>query len=105
MPADRLRRLSGVWKCKVRSWLPKRVLALPDDAANVAPRLQTGFNYYKAGQWVEARAVFEQTYTMRRDRAGAVARDQPSKVLMDFMALSNFVAPGDWNGSRALTEK
>ena len=67
--------------------------------------MQTGFNYYKAGQWSDARSVFEQTYTMRQDREGRVVRDQPSKVLMDFMALSHFVAPGDWNGSRALTEK
>lgn len=67
--------------------------------------MQTGFNFYKAGHWLEARSHFEQTYTMRRDRRGNVVRDTPSKVLMDFMALTHFVAPGDWNGSRALTEK
>jgi hypothetical protein len=67
--------------------------------------LQTGFNFYKSGQWLEARAIFEKTYTMRTDRRGDVVRDQPSKVLMDFMALTHFVAPGDWDGSRALTEK
>ena len=74
-------------------------------AAPTAAGLQTGFNYYKAGHWLEARSHFEQTYTMRRDRRGNVARDTPSKVLMDFMALTHFVAPGDWNGARALTEK
>ena len=70
-----------------------------------AAAVQKGYNLYKAGQWHEARIVFEQTYTMRTDHTGSVVRDTPSKVLMDFMALSNFAAPGDWNGSRALTEK
>ena len=67
--------------------------------------VQSGFNHYKAGAWNEARTLFEQTYTMRRDKDGNVVRDTPSKVLMDFMAQSHFVAPGDWSGSRALTEK
>lgn len=67
--------------------------------------LQTAFDFYKAGDWLKARSHFEQTYTMRRDRQGCIVRDMPSKVLMDFMALTHFVAPGDWDGSRALTEK
>ena len=67
--------------------------------------MQAGFNHYKAGHWIDARTAFEQTYTMRTDRKGNVVRDQPSKTLMDFMAETQFVAPGDWSGSRALTEK
>jgi hypothetical protein len=67
--------------------------------------LQVGFNYYKSGQWIEARSMLEQTYTMRSDLQGHIVRDQPSKVLMDFMALTHFVAPGDWTGSRNLAEK
>lgn len=49
--------------------------------------------------------MLEETYTMRRDPDGKLVRDTPSKVLMDFMAKTQFCAPGDWNGFRELTEK
>lgn len=49
--------------------------------------------------------MLEETYTLRRDLEGNVVRDTPSKVLMDFMALTQFCAPGDWSGYRELTEK
>lgn len=67
--------------------------------------LQNGYNLYKAGLWSEARSVLEETYTMRRDQTGAIVRDTPSKVLLDFMAQTQYLAPGDWMGHRELTEK
>lgn len=67
--------------------------------------LQNGYNLYKAGLWSEARSVLEETYTIRRDYNGAVVRDTPSKVLLDFMAQTQYLAPGDWKGHRELTEK
>ena len=67
--------------------------------------VQAGFNHYKSGAWPEARSMLEETYTMRHDKEGHVVRDTPSKVLMDFMAKTQFCAPGDWCGHRELTEK
>lgn len=66
---------------------------------------QAGFNFYKAGRWLEAKGVLEQTYTMRRGPGGEARRDAPSKVLLDFMASYQYLAPGDWAGFRELTEK
>jgi hypothetical protein len=67
--------------------------------------VQKGFNYYKSGAWQEARPILEETYTMRMDAHGNMLRDTPSKVLMDFMAKTQYYAPGDWEGFRSLTEK
>jgi hypothetical protein len=67
--------------------------------------VQAGFNHYKSGTWQEARAMLEETYSMRRDPEGNIVRDTPSKVLMDFMAQTQFCAPGDWSGHRELKEK
>jgi hypothetical protein len=67
--------------------------------------MQVGFNYYKSGLWLEAKSAFEQTYTRRHDSQGRVLRDTPSKVLLDFMASYQYLAPGDWAGFRVLTEK
>lgn len=73
--------------------------------SNTCLLLQNGYNLYKAGTWSEARALLEETYTMRRDHVGRVVRDTPSRVLLDFMAQTQYLAPGDWEGHRELSEK
>ena len=67
--------------------------------------VQDGFDKYESGFWLEAKGVFEQTYTMLHDSQGNVIRDGPSRALMEFMSQTGYVAPGNWAGFRELTDK
>jgi hypothetical protein len=60
---------------------------------------------YQAGQWDIATEVLSRCLTSRRDAAGAVLEDGPSRVLLEYMKQYNCVAPTSWRGFRELTEK
>jgi hypothetical protein len=72
---------------------------------NLRSGVQKGFEHYTNGAWSEAKVSIEQTYTMLEDTEGRTVRDGPSKALLEFMAATNFLAPGDWNGFRELKDK
>ena len=55
---------------------------------------------YIKGNWTEARAQFEQTLTMNKDR-----NDQPSKTILGYLEQYKFVAPKDWQGVKKLYSK
>ena len=57
-----------------------------------------GLNLYIAGQWQEAVAAIHRANDLRPG-------DGPCKTLLRVMAASDNVAPDDWEGVRALTEK
>ena len=56
-----------------------------------------GYQNYKKGMWKDAKTIFEKCVKQRNDG--------PSKTLLEFMEETNFVAPSDWDGYRALTSK
>lgn len=53
---------------------------------------------YIDGNWTDARTSLEKALSIN-------PKDGPSKSLMSVLASKKFVAPGDWNGYRALTSK
>lgn len=59
---------------------------------------EKGFEKYIGGQWREAKTIFEKGLEMRKE-------DGPSAVLLGVMDDHQFVAPDNWMGYRALTEK
>eukprot|EP00736_Rhodelphis_marinus_P006883 Rmarinus@m.23158 len=54
----------------------------------------SGVNHYVAGEWVKARAVFQQCLSERED--------PPSSSLLAFMEKTDFVPPTGWKGCRDL---
>ena len=52
-----------------------------------------------------AATVAQESLEARRDNAGNVVVDGPSHALLEFMGKHSFVAPGDWQGYRELTDK
>ena len=53
---------------------------------------------YIAGDWASAKALLEKCKTVQQD-------DGPTKSLLAVMARSDFTAPSNWKGYRALTSK
>lgn len=58
-----------------------------------------GFDFYIKGDWQLSREILGNISEVKG------SPDYPSKNLLDVMAETNFVAPKDWEGFRALTEK
>ena len=61
-----------------------------------------GFDHYIGGRWPQAKAVFDKTLVMLKDK-GII--DGPSNTLLEVIQESGGKAPSDWKGYRALTEK
>jgi hypothetical protein len=53
---------------------------------------------YTRGEWADAKAKAEEALTLK-------VEDGPSMTLLDTMRRTDFQAPADWQGFRALTEK
>lgn len=53
---------------------------------------------YIGGNWQEARKWIDQCFRLK-------PKDGPTQTLSNVMSESNYVAPSDWKGCRALTEK
>ena len=69
-------------------------------------RFQQGFELYRSGQWVEAKAVLEETKVMRKHHStGEILVDDPSSTLLAVMDQHSNMAPANWAGFRELTEK
>jgi hypothetical protein len=73
--------------------------------ADFLAKFTQGFEAYRDGDWPAARAVFEETVAMRRNRRGDPVSDGPSATLLRVMAEHNYQAPAGWAGYRELTEK
>ncbi|KAI7843293.1 hypothetical protein COHA_003125 [Chlorella ohadii] len=73
--------------------------------AGFLDKFAQGYEAYRTGDWPAARAVFEKTVAMRRNRCGDPVSDGPSATLLRVMAEHNYQAPADWAGYRELTEK
>lgn len=58
-----------------------------------------GFDLYIEGNWSEARAILDQVELVKG------MADGPTRSIMEVMKETKFVAPHDWAGYRALTEK
>eukprot|EP00968_Pinguiococcus_pyrenoidosus_P028705 scaffold8059_cov315-Pinguiococcus_pyrenoidosus.AAC.8 len=57
-----------------------------------------GIKQYVNGNWERAKTFLEQSLGLHKG-------DRPSEVILDFMRTSDFRAPADWEGCRALTSK
>ena len=64
-----------------------------------------GFQAYLAGNWKDAKAIFEETKSLRRTEQGITTIDGPSNTLLEVMKQHSFNAPKNWAGFRELTEK
>lgn len=53
-----------------------------------------GFNQYIVGDWKRARKLLRQIDTIKK------GGDEPTNVILNFMAEHNFEAPHDWEGWR-----
>lgn len=62
-------------------------------------RWQAAFDQYLAGEWAVARTVMEE---LCAERDG---EDRPARLLLDYMAESEFSPPPGWSGCRKLTSK
>jgi hypothetical protein len=60
---------------------------------------------YLAGDWSDAQVRLKACLRARRSASGQPVVDGPSRTLLDFMAVHNYVAPQGWAGFRELTEK
>lgn len=54
-----------------------------------------GFEAYEKGEWSSAREIFTKTQLLSPNH-----QDGPSKALIDFMELTNFEPPANWEGVR-----
>ena len=64
-----------------------------------------GFQAYLAGNWKDAKAILEETKSLRRTDQGITTIDGPSNTLLEVMKQHSFNAPKNWAGFRELTEK
>ena len=64
-----------------------------------------GFQAYLVGNWKDAKAIFEETKSLRRSDQGTTTIDGPSNTLLEVMKQHSFNAPKNWAGFRELTEK
>jgi len=62
-------------------------------------RFKEGYKLFERGNWSEAKKVFEMISAIK----GCI--DFPTKNLLAVMEETNYNAPADWRGYRALTEK
>mmetsp|Transcript_37044 Transcript_37044/g.80129 ORF Transcript_37044/g.80129 Transcript_37044/m.80129 type:complete len:183 (+) Transcript_37044:2-550(+) len=63
------------------------------------------FQAYIDGDWGKSRDMINSIINERVDSNGEPVRDGPSETLLEVMGRTNFQAPKDWAGYRALTEK
>eukprot|EP00891_Asterochloris_glomerata_P009900 jgi/Astpho2/9900/e_gw1.00152.86.1_t len=68
-------------------------------------KFNSGFQAYLAGNWKDAKLVFEETKSLRRTDQGTTIIDGPSNTLLEVMKQHSFNAPKNWAGFRELTEK
>lgn len=54
---------------------------------------KVGFNYYLEGKWPQAKAIFDKTLVMLKDK-GVI--DGPSNTLLEVIQEHGGKAPGDW---------
>ena len=60
-------------------------------------KFNDGYIAYKNGDWQKARYIFNECLKSKNDG--------PCKTLLKFMGKTEYKAPKDWQGYRALTEK
>ena len=65
---------------------------------------ERAFQKYERGEWNEARNLL-QKIKKRVSHNGEEIEDGPTKSLLAVMERTNYRAPNDWSGFRALTEK
>jgi len=65
---------------------------------------ERAFQKYETGDWNEARNLLQKT-RKRLSHDGEEIEDGPTKSLLAVMERTNYRAPSDWAGYRALTEK
>jgi len=63
---------------------------------------ELGFKKYISGDWINASAIF---FKIKKQQFDDKFQDQPTLTLLAFMDQYKFIAPDDWKGFRALTEK
>eukprot|EP00388_Colpodella_angusta_P033359 GDKK01029364.1.p1 GENE.GDKK01029364.1~~GDKK01029364.1.p1 ORF type:complete len:128 (+),score=18.93 GDKK01029364.1:24-386(+) len=67
-----------------------------------------GYAYYEAGEWMQARILFEECKSLMSEATNKQETDHPSDTLLRYMSEYDFdstkVEEG-WKGFRALTEK
>lgn len=64
-----------------------------------------GFQNYTQGQWLKAKLLLETSNSIMAVNAPSLGGDGPSQTLLNYMKSFKYVAPPDWKGVRALTNK
>jgi hypothetical protein len=64
---------------------------------------EQGLRCYLSGQWKDAREHFENTDLMMS--GNDLGYDGPSRVLLQYMKVREWICPEDWKGCRPLTSK